>query len=51
MIATNVGRVAVDAEVPITNGADVYGQVVWSWRPKVGACGGKSARLTGESAK
>jgi hypothetical protein len=30
MIVTNVGRVAVDAEVPITNGADAYGEVVWS---------------------
>ena len=30
MIVTNVGRVAVDAEVPITNGTDAYGEVVWS---------------------
>ena len=30
MIATNVGRVAVDAEVPIANGADAYGKDVWS---------------------
>ena len=30
MIATNVGRVAVDAEVPIANGADAYGKGVWS---------------------
>jgi hypothetical protein len=30
MIVTNVGRVAVDAEVPITNGAEAYGEDVWS---------------------
>jgi hypothetical protein len=30
MIATNVGRVAVDADVPKTNGADAYGEGVWS---------------------
>jgi hypothetical protein len=29
-IVTNEGRVAVDAEVPITNGAEAYGEVVWS---------------------
>jgi hypothetical protein len=29
-IATNAGRDAVDAEVPITNGTDAYGEVVWS---------------------
>ena len=27
---TNVGRVAVDADVPTTNGADAYGEDVWS---------------------
>jgi len=30
MIVTNVGWDAVDADVPITNGADAYGEVVWS---------------------
>ena len=30
MIAMTVGWDAVDAEVPITNGADAYGKVVWS---------------------
>jgi hypothetical protein len=30
MIVTNVGRGAVDAEVPITNGAEAYGEDVWS---------------------
>ena len=30
MIVTIVGRVAVDAEVPITNGAEAYGKDVWS---------------------
>ena len=30
MIVTNVGRVAVDVEVPITNGTEAYGENVWS---------------------
>ena len=30
MIVTNVGRGAVDADAPITNGADAYGKDVWS---------------------
>jgi hypothetical protein len=30
MIVTNVGRGAVDAEVPITNGTKAYGEDVWS---------------------
>ena len=30
MIATTVRWDAVDAEVPITNGADAYGKDVWS---------------------
>jgi len=30
MIVTNVRWDAVDADVPITNGADAYGKVVWS---------------------
>ena len=30
MIVTNVGRVAVDVEVPATNGAEAYGENVWS---------------------
>jgi hypothetical protein len=29
-IVTNVRWDAVDADVPITNGADAYGEVVWS---------------------
>ena len=29
-IVTNAGRDAVDAGAPITNGADAYGEVVWS---------------------
>jgi hypothetical protein len=29
-IVTNAGRDAVDAEVPITNGTDAYGEGVWS---------------------
>jgi hypothetical protein len=30
MIVTNVRWDAVDADVPITNGADAYGEGVWS---------------------
>ena len=30
MIVTNVGRGAVDAEMPITNGMEAYGKDVWS---------------------
>jgi hypothetical protein len=30
MIVTNVGRGAVDAEVPATNGIEAYGKDVWS---------------------
>jgi hypothetical protein len=30
MIVTNARWDAVDADVPITNGADAYGEVVWS---------------------
>ena len=33
MIVTNVRWDAVDAEVPITNGAEAYGKSVWFWRP------------------
>jgi len=29
-IVTNVGRVAVDADVAKTNATDAYGEVVWS---------------------
>jgi hypothetical protein len=29
-IVTDAGRDAVDAEVPITNGTDADGEVVWS---------------------
>ena len=29
-IVTNVGWDAVDAEVPLTNGADAYGEIVWA---------------------
>jgi hypothetical protein len=28
---------AVDADVPLTNGTEVDGEDVWSWRPKAGA--------------
>jgi len=30
MIVTNAGRDAMDADAPITNGADADGEVVWS---------------------
>jgi hypothetical protein len=30
MIVTNVGRGAVDADGPITNGTEAYGKDVWS---------------------
>ena len=30
MIVTNVGRGAVDAEVPLTKGTEAYGKDVWS---------------------
>jgi len=29
-IVTDAGRDAVDADAPITNGAEAYGEVVWS---------------------
>jgi hypothetical protein len=29
-IVTDAGRAAVDAEAPITNGAEAYGKSVWS---------------------
>jgi hypothetical protein len=38
---TDVGRDAVDAAAPLTNGADAYGEVVWFRRPRAGV---KSAR-------
>ena len=30
MIVTNVGRGAMDVEVPLTNGTEAYGKNVWS---------------------
>ena len=54
MIVTNVRWDAVDAEVLLTNGAEAYGEVVWSWHPDagvkfsssklLGSDGGKKAR-------
>ena len=35
-IVTDAGRDAVDAEVPITNGTDADGEVVWSRHPDAG---------------
>jgi hypothetical protein len=32
-IVTNARWDAVDADVPLTNGAEADGEVVWSWRP------------------
>ena len=59
-IVTAARRDAVDADVPLTNGTDADGEVVWSWRLDAGVKsvdasfagdGGKRARLTGESTK
>src|ERR1700722_20371206 len=36
MIVANAGRDAVDADVPLTNGADADGKSVWSWHPDAG---------------
>jgi hypothetical protein len=30
MIVTNVGRGAMDADMPLTNGMEAYGKDVWS---------------------
>jgi hypothetical protein len=40
-IVTNVRWDAVDADAPLTNGADAYGEDVWFWRPDAGVkfCG------------
>src|SRR3981189_30847 len=40
-VVTDVGRVAVDADVTETNVADAYGEVGWAWRPDAGVklCG------------
>jgi len=35
-IVTSAGWDAVYVDVPLTNGADAYGEVVWSWRPDAG---------------
>jgi hypothetical protein len=32
----NAGRDAVDADVPLTNGADADGEGAWSWHPDAG---------------
>jgi hypothetical protein len=55
-------RDAVDVDLPLTNGNEADGEVVWSRRPDAGVNsamklalhagdGGKKARLTRESAK
>src|SRR5207237_6289341 len=57
-IVANVGRVAVDAEVPTTNGTNAYGEIVWSRRLGAGVKsavspaddGGKKADHRGEHA-
>jgi hypothetical protein len=36
MVVANAGRDAVDADVPLTNGADADGEGVWSWHPDAG---------------
>jgi hypothetical protein len=35
-IVTDARRDAVDAEAPITNGAEADGKIVWSWHPDAG---------------
>jgi hypothetical protein len=57
MIVTNAGRDAVDADAPITNGAEADGKNVWSWHPDAGVKfaprragdGGKRARSPGRA--
>ena len=39
-IVTSAGWDAVDADALLTNGADAYGEVVWSWRRDAGAKSG-----------
>jgi hypothetical protein len=47
----------VDADAPITNGAEAYGKDVWSWHPDAGVKfalssagdGGKRARSPGRA--
>jgi hypothetical protein len=45
-IVTDAGRDAVDAEVPITNGIDADGEVVWSRHPDAGVRSAGSIPLT-----
>ena len=57
MIVTIVGRDAVDADAPITNGVEADGEVVWSRHPDAGvkfalrsaSDGGKKARSPGRA--
>lgn len=44
-IVTSAGWDAVDADVPWTNGAEAYGEVVWSRRPDAGVKLRKGSRL------
>jgi hypothetical protein len=44
-IVTSAGWDAVDADAPLTNGADAYGEVVWSRRPDAGVKLRKGSRL------
>ena len=41
-VVTNAGRDAMDAEVPLTSGAEADGEIVWSWRRDAGV---KSAEV------
>jgi hypothetical protein len=58
-VVTNVGWDAMDAEVPLTSGAEADGEIVWSWRPDAGVKsairsagdGGKKARSPGSTYK
>jgi hypothetical protein len=42
---------AVDAEAPLTNGADADGEVVWFWRPDAGVKFLGSKLLRGDGGK
>jgi hypothetical protein len=50
-IVTNARRDAVDADVPLTNGTEAYGEVVWFWRPDAGVKFVRSKLLAGDGGK
>src|ERR1700730_7086243 len=50
-IVTDAGRDAVDADAPITNGAEADGGGVWSGRPDAGVKFSRSKLLGGDGGK